>query len=408
MKVKLKDICIKITDGSHFSPPGQKNGYPMLSIQDMTSYGFNYSNCKYISKEDYDKLVKNDCKPLINDVLIAKDGSYLKEIFVVKENKEEVILSSIAILRPNLDKVNPQYLSYYLSLNEIKEIVALKYVSGSVLKRIILKNFENIEVELPDKKIQDKMVEILLNIDNQIKRNIEMVHKIQDLASSTYSRWFNQFEFPNEDGLPYKSNNGKFVYNEELKRNIPVGWEVKNFLDLIEWNSSSQPPKSDFIEEYKNGYIRFIQNRDYESDLHKTYIPLTGNTKTCTKYDIMIDKYGDAGKTRYGLEGAFNVALAKIEPLYENQQELIRKYLEQDSIYIYLNNACIASTRASLNELVFTGLKIVVPTNEILKDFEIIMKNIINQILDINNNTNELNNLKSKLLPLLINGQLEV
>jgi type I restriction enzyme S subunit len=267
---------------------------------------------------------------------------------------------------------------------------------------------EDFEIDLPPLFMQKKIASILSQIDNQIQRNNDMVHKLQVLAQTTYSRWFNQFEFPNKHGLPYKSSVGKMVWNNELKREIPEGWEVCELLDLIEWKSSSQPPKSDFVEQYKNGYIRFIQNRDYESNAHMTYIPLTTTTKTCTQYDIMIDKYGDAGRTRYGLEGAFNVALAKIEPKQPNQQELIRKYLEQNSIYHFLHNACMASTRASLNELVLQGLKIVVPDDEICSTFEVLMKSIIDQILEITNSTNKLNALKSKLLPLLINGQLKV
>ena len=129
MRVKLKEICTKITDGSHFSPMDNENGYPMLSIQDMSTNGFDYSKCKHISQSDYDTLVKNGCKPEQNDVLIAKDGSYLKEIFVVKESKEEVILSSIAILRPDINIVNPCFLKYYLSTERIKNEVSKKYVS---------------------------------------------------------------------------------------------------------------------------------------------------------------------------------------------------------------------------------------------------------------------------------------
>ena len=176
--VKLKDICTTITDGSHYSPIGQEVGYPMFSVKDMGEYGFDYSDCKFISEEDYTMLVKNGCKPLKNDILIAKDGSYLKEIFVIKEERDEVILSSIAILRPDISVVNPYYLAYYLKSSHIKEIVASKYVTGSVLKRIILKNFENIEIDLPNKDIQDKIAKILLNIDSQIERNNAMVQKL--------------------------------------------------------------------------------------------------------------------------------------------------------------------------------------------------------------------------------------
>ena len=77
----LDDLCTVITDGSHSSPVGIEHGYPMLSVKDMTSNGFNFSNCKTISEKDYNLLVKNGCKPIENDVLIAKDGSMLKYVF---------------------------------------------------------------------------------------------------------------------------------------------------------------------------------------------------------------------------------------------------------------------------------------------------------------------------------------
>ena len=377
---------------------------PWLSIDDFKEANYYvYSTKKFITKLGLDNSSTNLLHK--NDIIISARGTVGKIALIYKDMAFNQSCFGLRIKKSKNKELNPIFLFYYLKTN-LKYLLKVKH--DSIFDTINLETFKYIKLNLPDRKTQDKIVETLSNIDNQIERNNTMVKRLQDLATSTYSRWFNQFEFPNEDGLPYKSNNGKFVYSEKLKRNIPIGWEVKELLDLIEWKSSSQPPKSDFIDEYKKGYIRFIQNRDYDADNHITYIPLTQNTKTCTKYDIMIDKYGDAGKTRYGLEGAFNVALAKIEPKCVNQQEFIRKYIEQECIYVYLNNACIASTRASLNELVFKGLKIVVPTNKILKDFEIIMKNIINQILDIANNTNELNNLKSKLLPLLINGQLEV
>ena len=93
----------KITDGSHYSPKGISNGYPMLSVKDMFDNGFNYSDCKFVSEEDYFEQVIDDCKPLLNDVLIAKDGSYLKHVFVTREEVDALTkLSSIGILRPNL------------------------------------------------------------------------------------------------------------------------------------------------------------------------------------------------------------------------------------------------------------------------------------------------------------------
>ena len=159
--VKLADLCIKITDGSHSSPNSQENGYPMLSVKDMKENGFSYNDCKYISKEDYKKMCDSGCKPEINDILIAKDGSYLKHVFVITEEKEQAILSSIGILKPDVSKVNPYYIKYYLSSDFVKNEVAKKYVSGSALPRIILKNFANIEIPYISLDKQNKIVKIL-------------------------------------------------------------------------------------------------------------------------------------------------------------------------------------------------------------------------------------------------------
>ena len=88
----------------------------------------------------------------------------------------------------------------------------------------------------------------------------------------------------------------------------------EDFLDHVTLENGSQPPKNEHIYEEKPNYIRFIQNRDYDSDSHLTYIPVSNKNHLCLIDDIMIDKYGDAGAVRYGLAGAFNVALLKIIP----------------------------------------------------------------------------------------------
>lgn len=235
---KLNVICQKITDGSHYSPKGTSEGYPMLSVKDMNNSGFSYDDCKWISLDEYEKLVKSDCKPLLNDVLIAKDGSYLKHVFVIKKEIEQAILSSIGILRPNLNKVDPDYLKYYLSAESVKIEVAKKYVSGSALPRIILKNFGEIEIIYRDLQTQKQIAQVLSCIDTKINLNNRINTELEGMAKLLYDYWFVQFDFPanmQDSSLSgaegYKSSGGKMIYNQDLKREIPVGWEVKKFGD---------------------------------------------------------------------------------------------------------------------------------------------------------------------------------
>ena len=119
-EVSLEYVCERITDGSHYSPESVESGLPMASVKDMEDWGINLNSCRKISKEEFDKLVSADCLPQVNDILIAKDGSYLKHIFVVNKMQEVVILSSIAIIRPN-GLYHPYLLSLLLKLDSIKE-----------------------------------------------------------------------------------------------------------------------------------------------------------------------------------------------------------------------------------------------------------------------------------------------
>jgi len=167
----LSDVCLRITDGSHWSPQTVDIGYPMASVKDMHDWGFNIEGCRKIAKEDYNALIRNDCKPLRGDVLIAKDGSYLKRIFVVEKELEVVILSSIAILRPN-DKILSHILSLYLSEPSVKARLKSN-VSGVAIPRIVLKDFAKFLLVLPPKNIQELFHEIAEPIISNCYRLIE-------------------------------------------------------------------------------------------------------------------------------------------------------------------------------------------------------------------------------------------
>lgn len=189
---------------------------------------------------------------------------------------------------------------------------------------------------------------------------------------------------------------------------IPASWKVEKLLNVVSWESNSQPPKSKFIYEPKEGYIRFIQNRDYDSDNHKTYIPYTSSLSTVTRFDILMDKYGDAGAVRYGIEGTFNVALGKIKVKNSNSQEYIRSFLQSEGVYSYLHNSCMASTRASLNESNLSMLNIVIPSNKVLLEYQSKVRKIRESILLTIDENQQLKKLRDWLLPMLINGQITI
>ena len=190
MKYKLKEICTVITDGSHWSPQACDDGYPMFSVKDMLEYGFSYENCKRISIADFEKMKSSGCVPQKGDVLIAKDGSYLKEIFVCDETREEAILSSIAIFRPNQRIVTPEYLCYLLKSPKVYNYIKDNCVSGSAVPRIVLKTFKEVEMDVPDLVTQKKRCSILLSIDRKIQTNSKINGNLSDQAKALFKNMF--------------------------------------------------------------------------------------------------------------------------------------------------------------------------------------------------------------------------
>jgi type I restriction enzyme S subunit len=164
-RVTLAKVCSRITDGSHSSPQSVEDGFPMASVKDMHDWGIATNSCRLISRDDFDHLVKADCKPRLNDVLIAKDGSYLKHCFVVQKEIDLVILSSIAILRPN-QLIDPHLLAMTLRDPQVKERMK-GYVSGAALPRIILREFRNFEIALPPTAIQEQWAALVHPLNKQ-------------------------------------------------------------------------------------------------------------------------------------------------------------------------------------------------------------------------------------------------
>lgn len=158
-EVSLEDVTTKITDGAHKSPPTIDVGLPMASVKDMYQWGINIKSCRYISQDDFEELTRTDCRPLKNDILIAKDGSYLKHVFVVENDMDVVILSSIAILRPN-GKYHPMLLAIFLKLQSTIERLE-SIVTGAVIPRIVLKDFRKFTLLLPPATIQENALKVI-------------------------------------------------------------------------------------------------------------------------------------------------------------------------------------------------------------------------------------------------------
>ena len=189
---KLGEICETITDGAHNSPKEVSNsrGYYMPSVKDMTNNGFDFSECKQISEYDFEMLRRQGCMPKVGDILVSKDGSILSFRFSVKEEANYVILSSIAIIRPK-QEINSLFLEQYFKRDCFKKLTINQYSKGNALKRIILKDFKTIKIQIPPTiQEQEKIGQFFSNLDKEIEINQQKYEKLCDVKKALLSKLF--------------------------------------------------------------------------------------------------------------------------------------------------------------------------------------------------------------------------
>ena len=177
-------------------------------------------------------------------ILIAEDGENLKS-----NNKSICTLATgkywvnnhAHTIKGN-DETNTDFL--YCELNSIS---FAPYITGSAQPKLNKENLLNIEIYIPSRKYQDKIARVLTLLDQKIQINNQINQELEAMAKTLYDYWFVQFDFPDQNGKPYKSSGGKMVYHPELKREIPEGWGVRKLNEVLDLISGYPFSSNDYV-----------------------------------------------------------------------------------------------------------------------------------------------------------------
>ena len=295
----------------------------------------------------------------------------------------------------NTDKVDPKFLFYSICKRDFASMNV-----GSAVPSMTVNILNDIQISYP-KNISDqrRIASILSSLDRKIELNNKINADLEEMAQAIFKNWFVDFE-------PFKD--GKFV-DSELGM-IPEGWKVISLSEIMKYNGGSQPPASEFIDTYQEGYIRFIQIRDYDNDSHITYIPISKRNKLCDELDIMIARYGAAlGRICWGLKGAYNVALAKVTPIKSYYREYLRCYLNTSYFYQSINNKGARCAQSGFNQSDINSYMIAFPIDEtVVMNFNDLCSSIMDKRLSLKYENSRLSLLRDTLLPRLMSGEIEV
>jgi len=203
------------------------NGIPVLNGSNLTSFKLIEDEFRYVTPEKAKTFKKAVAKR--GDVVVTHRGTLGQISFIPESSKFEEYVISQSQFRVALNKklVDPIFFVYYFHTTEgQKRLLANKCHVGVPALAQATTNFKLIEIPLPPLSTQKRISSFLSALDAKIELNNSINAELEAMAKLIYDYWFVQFDFPDEQGKPYKTSGGKMVWNEELKREIPEGWEV--------------------------------------------------------------------------------------------------------------------------------------------------------------------------------------
>ena len=301
---------------------------------------------------------------------------------------------------------------YYWLKNYVK--IFLNKSQGSVFNTINLATFDDIKIHLPAYNIQVEIVKLLTKIDQKIAINNQINEELEAMAKTLYDYWFVQFDFPDENGKPYKSSGGKMVYNDQLKREIPEGWGVEKVSEIAKTGSGGTP-KSTTDEYYSNGTIPWINSGELNKSIiisTTNYITEFGLENSSAKLfpadSILIAMYGaTAGKVSFlAFESSTNQAICAVT-LDDNRLKYYFKFFIED-LYSHLVTLSSGSARDNLSQDMIKNLLMINPNDRVIETFFVLVDSYFLQITNNLKQNQELTQLRDWLLPMLMNGQVRM
>lgn len=340
------------------------------------------------------------------DILIANIRPYLKKVWFA--DIDGGASSDVLVFRAK-EGHSPSFLYAVLLQDSFFDYV-MQGAKGSKMPRGDKEQI--LRYEMPILSCSEESIgTFFLNLDQKIRLNEQLNQNLTAMAKQLYDYWFVQFDFPNEEGKPYKSSGGEMVWNKKLKREIPKGWNISLIKDFATTYSGSTP-KSTNIEYYNNGEIAWINSGELNSPIiTKTtnYITKCGLENSSAKLypsnSILVAMYGaTAGKVSLlTFEACSNQAVCGIIPTIENM--LYYVYFHISSLYSHFITLSTGSARDNISQNTIKNILLPIPTRNILKLFDEKIGSIYQMIVNNYQQIDSLTMQRDELLPLLMNGQ---
>ena len=407
--------CKKIFDGTHDTPKPVLSGFPLITSKNILGGILNLKDSYNISEVNYTDIQKRS-KVSQWDILFSMIGS-VGEIYLEKSPNIPYAIKNVGVFSCD-DEYKAKWLYYYFKSPQAKQYIQ-NYLNGAVQKFLPLGTLRSFPV-LPYDDKYISCIDLLFALDSKIELNNRINAELEAIAKTLYDYWFVQFDFPDKNGKPYKTSGGKMVWNEELKREIPEGWEVKFLRTEIEIQRgisyTSKEINGDGIPMINLN--SFNLNGTYKSEGVKTYSGKFTEKNIVKSGDLLIaatdvtrnaDIIGRAilVPDYYKEELVFSMDIAKI--ISKNiPSSFLMMLFNSNHYHNYIKWYASGTIVLHLNLDGVNRYQTELPPTILMKQFDDFYLPIANRIYMTAKENEKLSGLRDWLLPMLMNGQVKI
>lgn len=395
----LSDVCEFIVDCPHSTAPDEGEGYPLIRTPNVGKGRLDLNGVHRVSESVYKQRIQRGA-PRANDLIFAREAP-AGNVALVQENQTVCLGQRTVLIRPNVQKVNPQYLVYYL-LSPKPQYELLGTANGATVAHVNLPAIRNLKIELPEKSVQDKIGTILVTYDDLIENNQKQIKLLEEAAQRLYKEWFVDLRFPGHE-------------NTKIVDGVPEGWNectVESFGTVI---TGKTPPTSN-KEYYTNGKVPFVTI----PDMHNVVYPLkTEKRLTIEGAQTQKNKYIPPNSVMISCIGTVGLVSITTEVCQTNQQINSIILNNEDDLYFFYESmlrmkdlldglGSNGATMTNVNKSKLEKLIIISPSKDIVKQYNDVCKPLFESALNLSRKNVYLKNMREALLPKLMSGEVEV
>lgn len=403
IKRTLQELCLNITDGKHGDCENEENsGYYFISCKDIFDGQINYKNARQITKADFEETHKRTMLE-VDDILLTNSGTIGRMAFVTdrEATTKTTFQKSVAIIKPDKQKVLPRYLYYQLQ-NCVPQFINSS--NGSAQKNLLLSTMRTFQIEIEEnREKQEKIANTLSAYDDLIENNQKQIKLLEEAAQRLYKEWFVDLHFPGHE-------------NTKIVDGVPEGWRVASIADICD-TVGGGTPSTKIQSYYEKGDILWVTPTDITRnfslallDTEKKITPeglKNSSAKMLPAETILMTSrasVGFFGMCKY--EVCTNQGFISCIPKRENLQMYLLFNLK--SRVEEIRQKAGGSTYLEISKTVFRELKIILPKDEVLAEYQKDVHDIFDEIYCRTEMIKSLVDMRNRLLPKLMSGEVEV